>query len=73
MVLGRPEAHEVEKVLLIVQSHIHSELLEYSREGCMTNQIVSPVLKLTLALEAKAVENLWLDVVSFEELKDAGE
>ena len=39
----------------------------------MTNQIVSPVLELPLALEAKAVENLWLDVMSFEELKDAGE
>ena len=39
----------------------------------MTNQIVPPVLKLSLALEAKAVENLWLDVMSFEELKDAGE
>ena len=39
----------------------------------MTNQIVSPVLKLSLALEAKTVENLWLDVMSLEELKDAGE
>ena len=39
----------------------------------MTNQIVSPVLELPLALEAKAVENLWLDVMSFEELKNARE
>ena len=72
MVLSRSEAHEVEEVLLIVQSHIHSELLEYCVEGCMTNQIVPPVLKLSLALETKAVENLWLDVMSFEELKNAG-
>ena len=72
MVLGRSEAHEVEEVLLIVQSHIHSELLKYSREGCVANQIVPPVLQLSLAFEAKAVENLWLDVMSFEELKNAG-
>ena len=73
MVLGGAEAHEVEEVLLVVQGHVQAELLEDGRECLVRDQVQSPIIQLSLALKAKPIEHLRLDVVALEQLQDTGE
>jgi len=42
-----------------------SKLLENVDESLVADEIISPVVKLALALEAETIEDLWLDIVSF--------
>ena len=39
----------------------------------MRDQVQSPIIQLSLALKAKPVEDLRLDVVALEQLQDTGE
>lgn len=68
MVFGRSQAHKIKKVFLIVQGHVNAKLFEYCIECLVPNQIISPILKLSLTLVSQSIQNLWLDVVSFKQL-----
>ena len=68
MVLGGTEAHVVKEVFLVVKGHIDPKLLEDAYKSCMGNQIILPVLELAFALEAQAVEGLWLNTVALKQL-----
>ena len=68
VVLGGAEAHVVKEVFLVIECHIDPKLLENSIKGCMRDQLCLPVLELAFALEAEAIEGLWLNTVAFEKL-----
>ena len=65
MVLCCTKTHKIEKVFLVIESHMDSKLLENVDESLVADEIISPVVKLALALEAETIKDLWLDIVSF--------
>ena len=71
MIFGRSQAHKIKKVFLIIQGHVNAKLLEYCIESLVPNQIIPPVLKLSLTLVSQSIQNLWLDVMSLEQLENA--
>ena len=47
---------------------MNTELFENGHESLVSDQIISPVLQLALALETQAIKYLWLDVVPLKDL-----
>ena len=73
VVLGCTKTHEIKVIFLVVKGHVDAELFENVMKGLVTDQVVSPIVQLALALEAEAVKDLRLDIVPLEKLEHAAE
>ena len=73
VILGGAETDEINKVLLVVQSHVELVLAEHIHEDKVGHNVVPPILHLSLALESDSIKLLGVHIVSLKQLKDSRE